>query len=94
MVLFGRTKNPYFQEYWNGKPVIGILNPDNNYRGAKEFRERITAVVFIPEKNIQLLDRAFLLLNESRAETHLRALWSKLKDIPALKKLKYVPSPQ
>jgi hypothetical protein len=94
MVLFGRTQNPNFQEYWNGRPIIGILNPDNNSRGAKEFRERITAVVFIPEKDIQLLDNAFLLLNVSRSESHLRAFWLKLKGIPALEKLRYVPPPQ
>ena len=94
MVLFGRTQNPYFQEYWNDKPIMGILNPANNRRSAKEFRERITAVVFIPKTDIQLLDKAFLLLNVSRSESHIQAFWLKLKDIPILGKLRYVPIPQ
>ncbi len=93
MVLFGRTQNPYFQEYWNGRPIMGILNPDDNRRGAREFRERITAVVFISEKDIQLLDGAFLLLNVSRSKSHLEAFWLKLKGIPIFGKLKYVPLP-
>lgn len=94
MVLFGRTQNPYFQECWNNTPIMGILNPANNRRGAKEFRERITAVVFIPEKEFQLLDKAFLLLNVSRSESHLKAFWLKLKGIPILGKLRYVPLPK
>lgn len=93
MVLFGRTTNPYFQEYWNDKPITGILNPDNNSRGAKEFRERITAVVFIPEKDIDLFDKSFLVMNMCRSESHLRAFWSKLKNIPVLGKLRYVHLP-
>jgi hypothetical protein len=93
MVFFGRTQNPYFQEYWSDKPIMGILNPDNNRRGAKEFRERITAVVFIPEKDVNLFDKAFLLMNVCRSESHLRAFWLKLKSIPVLGKLRYVPLP-
>ena len=93
MVLFGRTQNPYFQEYWNGKPIVGILHPGNNRRGAKEFRERVTAVVFIPEKDVNLLDKAFVLMNVCRSESHLRELWLKLKGSAVLGKLRYVPLP-
>lgn len=93
MVLFGRTQHPYLQEYWNGKPIMGILNPDNSKRGAKEFRERITAVVFVPEKDVNLLDKAFLVVNVGRPESHLRAFWLKLKGSSVLGKLKYVPLP-
>jgi hypothetical protein len=93
MVLFGRTQNSYFQEYWNSKPIMGILNPDNNRRGAKEFRERITAVMFIPEKDVDLFDKAYLLMNVCRPESHLRAFWSKLKSSAVLGKLRYVPLP-
>jgi len=87
MVLFGRTQNPCFQQYWNGRPIMGILNPANNSRGAKEFRERTTAVMFVQEKDVQLHDKAFLLLNESRSQNHLEAFWLKLKNIPAFAKL-------
>ncbi len=94
MVLFGRTQNPYFQEYWNGKPILGILNPNNTSRGAKEFRQRITAVVFVTEKHVQLFHKAFLLLNESRSQSHLQAFWLKLRGIPSFEKLRYVPPPR
>jgi hypothetical protein len=93
MVLFGRTQNPYFQEYWNERPIIGILNPNNDRRGAVEFRERISAVMFIPQKDIQLLDNAFILLNASRSESHLQALCLKMKGIPILGKLNFVHPP-
>lgn len=93
MVLFGRTQNPYFQEYWNGEPIAGILHPDNNRRGTKEFRERVTSVVFIQEKDIDLLDKAFVLMNVYRSESHLRAFWLKLKESSVLRKLRYVPLP-
>ncbi len=94
MVLFGRTQNHYLQEYWNGKPIMGIFNPANNNRGAKEFRERITAVIFVPEKDIELHDEAFLILNEARSRSHLETFWLKLKGIPAFAKLRYVPFPE
>ena len=72
---------------------MGILDPDNNRHGAKEFRERITAVVFIPEKEVNLFDKAFLLMNVCRSEHHLQAFWSKLKNIPVLGKLRCVALP-
>lgn len=66
MVMFGRTQEPYLQEYWNNKPIQGILNPANNRRGADKFRKRITAVIFVQEKEVAILDKAFLVLNVSR----------------------------
>ncbi|MGD0021600.1 MAG: hypothetical protein ABSC54_04795 [Smithellaceae bacterium] len=94
MVVFGKTKVPYLQEYWEGKLVKGILNPGDHRRGAKEFRERITAVIFVPKKEIELLDKAFLVLNVSRPASHLQAFWLKLRDRPIFGKLKYVQPAQ
>ena len=93
MVLFGRTQIHNFQEYWNGKPIAGILHPENNKRDAKEFRERVTSVVFIPEKDINLFDKAFILMNICRSESHLKAFWLKLKTSSVLGKVRYVPLP-
>jgi hypothetical protein len=94
MVVFGRTQEPYYQEYWDGKPVKGILNPGYHRRGAKEFKERVTAVIFIPEKKVEILDKAFLVLNVSRPVSHLQAFWSKLRAMPVFRQLKYVPPAQ
>lgn len=94
MVIFGRTQEPYFQEFWDNKPIEGILNPANQRHGAKEFRERITAVVFVIEKELAILDKAFLVLNACRSTSHLEAFWSKLRDRPIFGKLKYVPPAQ
>lgn len=94
MVIFGRTREPYLQEFWDNKPIQGILSPVNQRRGAKEFRERITAVIFVLEKEVAVLDKAFLVLNVSRSMPHLEAFWSKLRDRPIFGKLRYVPPAQ
>lgn len=94
MVIFGRTQDPYLQEYWDNRPIQGILNPADHRRGAKQFRERITAVIFVPEKEVELLDKAFLVLNVSRSKSHLETFWSKLRDRSIFGKLKYVPPAQ
>lgn len=91
MVMFGRTKNTILQEYWEGNPIRGLLESSNNCRGAEEFRERITAVIFVPEKSINLLDKAFIVFNESRQKKHLEMFWGELKAKTVLLKLKHVP---
>lgn len=91
MVMFGRTKNFLLQEYWDDIQIKGLLDDCNYSRGAKEFRERITSVIFIPEKSINLLDRAFIVLNECRSKEHLEKFWSKLRHNKLFQKLKYVP---
>lgn len=90
MVMFGRTQNPFFQEYWNGLPIKGLLDNCNNSRGAKEFRERITSVIFIPETSIDLLEKAFIVLNECRPKEHLEKFRLKLKNTSIFQKIKYV----
>ncbi len=94
MVIFGRTQEPHFQEFWDNKPIQGILNPANQRRSAKEFQERITAVIFVIEKDVAILDKAFLVLNVSRSMPHLEAFWSKLRARPIFGKLKYVAPAQ
>jgi hypothetical protein len=94
MVIFGRTQNPCWQEHWNSKPIKGILNPGYHGRGAKEFRDRVTAVIFVPKKKVELLEKAFLVLNESRLRSHLETYCSKLKDRSIIGKLIYVPPAQ
>jgi hypothetical protein len=94
MVMFGRTQNLYFQEFWNGMSIKGLLDSRNNNRGAEEFRNRITSVIFVPKKTSDLLDRAYLLLNVLRSSQHLEAFWSKISNNAALSKLIYVPRPE
>ena len=94
MVMFGRTQNPYFQEFWNGRQIKGLLYHNNDSRGAKEFRNRITSVIFVSKTAPNLLDEAFLVLNELRSREHLEAFWSKLANNAVFNKLRYVPPPE
>lgn len=91
MVMFGRTKNLLLQECWDDMPIKGVLDDCNHSRGTKEFRERITSVIFIPEQSINLLGKAFIALNECRSKEHLEKFWLKLKHYDLFQKLKYVP---
>lgn len=91
MVMFGNTQNPLFQEYWEGSPVKGILNPENNNRGAKDFRNRITSVLFIQEKSTDIFSKAFVVLNIHRSKQHLESFWQRLRKYLIYQKLKYVP---
>jgi hypothetical protein len=94
MVVFGKTSEPAFQEDWRGSQIRGILDPADDRRGAPEFRERITAVVFVPEKKVELLDQAFLVLNVSRSRNHLERFWSRCRAVSVLSNLKHVPPAQ
>lgn len=91
MVMFGRTQNPLLKEFWENNPIKGLLDDSNKNRSAKEFRERITSVIFVTEKSIDLLAKAFIVLNECRSKKHLETFWLKLKNNPIFQKLKYVP---
>lgn len=92
MVMYGKTRNAYLQELWDGDPIIGLLNDHYDKKGAKEFRERITAVIFVPDISIHdSFGKAFIVLNEHRPEDHLKAVWLKLKKHPVLHKTRYAP---
>jgi len=98
MVMFGRTQNQLLQEYWEGTPIRGLLDEASDKRGGNEFRERVTSVIFIPEvspeTSLNILDKAFMVLNILRSKEHLESFWKKLKSSEVFRKLKYVPPPQ
>lgn len=98
MVMFGRTQNQFFQEFWEGKPIRGLLNEANDRQGAEEFRKRVTSVIFIlevsPETSLNILDKAFIVLNILRSKKHLESFWEKLKGSEVFRNLKYVPPPK
>lgn len=82
MVMYGKTREPLNQQYWEGTSIFGILDDSNNKRGAKEFRDRVTAVIFIPEfpsNPLDLLNNAFIVPNLYREKEHLENLEKLLK---------------
>lgn len=93
MVMYGKTKVPEFQEFWGDSPILGLLNPLLTKKYAEEFRNRITAVIFIPKLEIDLLNNGFLILNHHRSHPHLQAFWTNLRQYPVFHKLKCLPFP-
>lgn len=93
MVIYGRTREPLLQEFWGCEPIKGLLDNTYNRRGAKEFRERVSSVIFIPEKSFELFNKAFIVLNNHRSKIHLETFHQKLTKQSVFSKLKYVPPP-
>lgn len=93
MVMFGKTREPLLQERWHGTQLLGLLDERNNSRWAKEFRERIVSVIFVPNQKANLLDGAFVLLNYCLNNSYLNNFISQIRNNPAMRNLKYVPHP-
>jgi hypothetical protein len=74
MVMYGKTTNPLWQEKWLHKHqksrILGLLEKENNKRNARDFREKITGVVFVPEISINLFKRAYVSLNFHRCSSY------------------------
>jgi hypothetical protein len=90
MVMYGRTVNSIFQEFWDGEPIKGLLDDSLIRRGSREFRERISAAIFIPNIDApsNILDGSILILNHRRSRSHLRSLINELKKWEVFKKLR------
>ena len=91
MVMFGRTRNPGFQEHWEGADLMGLMDENNDRHGASELRERIAAVIFIPEVSPDtadnVLENAFIVLNPLRPSEYRNAFWAAIRDNDALRHL-------
>jgi len=89
MVMSGRTKCEGFQEYWKNidglsEPIMGLLDAKNDRRGCLEFREKVTSVIFIPkispELSFNLLEKAYIVLNDCRSNNHLTAFCNEMNE--------------
>lgn len=83
--MYGETKNPMNQEFWDGKHIIGLLEDAFQKHGGKEFKERITAILFLPDYSkdmrglhvddysidMERLHEAFIVPNYHRSREHL-----------------------
>ncbi len=97
MVMFGKTNSPIWQETWlhehNKFRIKGLLEKEYDKRGAKQFREKITGVIFVPEISTALLKGAYISLNIHRANSYKNGFRDKLLGIPPLQNLQWVESP-
>ena len=80
MVMFGVTQEPLLQEYWEGQPIKGLLDPALNKRGAEQFRSKISSVIFIPKISIELFYKSYIVLNIYRSQKHSEKLWNIVKN--------------
>jgi hypothetical protein len=86
MVMYGKTRTPAYQEYWRnnrGKssPVQGMLDDACELRGARSFRRKGTAVIFVPKLLPLLLSGAYVVLNHHRSERHRVAFAAGIRDL-------------
>ncbi len=93
MVMYGKTKVPESQEFWENSPILGLLNPALTKKYAEDFRNKITAVIFIPKLETDLLNNGFLILNHLRSHHHLQAFWTTLRQYEVFHRLKCLPFP-
>jgi len=87
MALYGKTKNPEFQEYWEGVQLQGLCDPDFNRRNADLLHQRLSGIVFIPKLEPSAWDNSYIALNPA-IETQ-----KQLKKIALLSKLECVNPP-
>jgi hypothetical protein len=93
MVMYGKTKVPEFQEFWDDSPILGLLNPSLKKKYAEEFRNKLTGVIFIPKLEANLLHNGLLILNHHRPNNHLQGFWTTLRQYEVFHGLKYLPFP-
>ncbi|HKZ37764.1 MAG TPA: hypothetical protein VJ184_08950 [Chryseolinea sp.] len=93
MVMYGKTKVPESQEFWDDSPILGLPNPSLTKNYAEDFRNKITAVIFIPKLEANLLSNGFLILNHHRSHPHLQDFWTTLRLYAVFHSLKCLPFP-
>lgn len=79
MAMYGYPGNPIWQEYWENKKLIGIWEQGYNQRGSKKFCENVSAVVFVPELKIDVLQNAMITLNPLQSRDHQQLVIDELK---------------
>lgn len=79
MTMYGYPGNPVWQEYWDGKKLIGMWEQGYNQRGSKIFCDRISVVIFVPKQKIELLEEALTGLNPLKSKEHRQLVLDELK---------------
>ena len=84
MVMYGKTSNPAYQEYWNSGRVLGLCEESLPKKKADEFRSKISAVVFIPKLTLRLFCGAYIAANTARSVEHRKMLWDEIRKLAPL----------
>jgi hypothetical protein len=63
MVAYGKAYNLIWQEYWNNFPIKGLFEPSFTPRNAQLLRQKVSAIIFIPELKFDILEQAYLAIN-------------------------------
>lgn len=79
MAMYGHSYNPIWQEYWEGRKLIGMWEKGYNQRGSSEFCERISAVIFVPKQKVELLNDALTAINSLMSIKHRQLILDELK---------------
>jgi hypothetical protein len=83
VVMYGKPRNPILTERWQGKRIMGLLEQAHEKKNSLDFRQKITAVVFIQKlQNKDLLNGAWIICNTNRTEKHMELFKSILLNMP------------
>jgi len=79
--LYGASKEPAYQDYFQGKKIFGLLKKNNIHRGAQSFREKISALLCIKKIKLDLLAQGnvYLACNDLLHSDHMSALMAFFK---------------
>lgn len=66
MICFGAAKEPVNQEDWKNGRIKGIFENDHPLAKAKEFRRKVSAVIFVPKLKKSMLMNRILVGNPAR----------------------------
>jgi len=78
MAMYGYPGNPVWQEYWEGNKLIGMWEEGYNQRGSEGFCNRISAVIFVPIQENELLENALSALNPLQSREHRQLIFDEL----------------
>lgn len=79
MAMYGYSGDPKWQENWGGRKLIGMWEKGYSQRGSDMFNDRISAVIFVPEQEEDLLENALIALNPLKSREHRQQLLDELR---------------
>jgi len=84
MTVFGRARNPNWQEYWGKQRLLGLFEAEFGARGIELLRERVNVIIFVNKLAPGALSTSFFAVNPFMAGGEV------LRRIPAFGKLQQV----
>lgn len=97
MVMYGKTINPIWQERWLSKDgksrILGLLEKENKKREARNFRGKITGVLFVPKISTTLLKGAYISLNIHRNNIYKERFRDTFLSMPPFQNLQWIDAP-